>query len=85
MILIRDAVVFNRASGFLNELMDLPFFSEQYENVILISFFAALYIVVYSQIMEHLVGWSLSDCYYYAWISFCARARHSRCSYQPRL
>ncbi|XRA96406.1 potassium channel [Pycnococcus provasolii] len=70
MILIRDAVVFNRASGFLNELMDLPFFSEQYENVILISFFAALYIVVYSQIMEHLVGWSLSDCYYYAWISF---------------
>lgn len=70
MILIRDAVVINRASGFLNELMDLPFFSEQYENVILISFFAALYIIVYSQIMEHLEGWSLSDCYYYAWISF---------------
>lgn len=70
MILIRDAVVINRISDYLNARMDLPYFSERYENVILISSFALGQIILYAAFMGHMEDWSYADSIYYAWVSF---------------
>lgn len=68
--LTRMSVLVNRMASYFNDLIDLPFFSEQYENVWLLSIVGCAHIAAYSIIVMHSEAWDLDESIYFCWISF---------------